>query len=259
MLHKRFWSVIACLSVLFLTTTACSPTTANQAAANQPSPHHPIANQLGNSDPTLTASDTTLFADAEPLRNPGKIVSGAYGALLLGVSENGELTGYYSNSAAGGHFSCVFYVRGKLQNGAAEIATWFPKDKELIRGRLKFVEEEGKPGVNIKLRELPGGCGSVDAELNDENGSTHLLNEPGEWQAVRVVSAAKAFFHGSPNNAAKQKAFVVEWDAVRVFKNQNGWIEAEFENECVDRECNKSKTTGGWLKEAELFSSEPPR
>ncbi len=259
MLHKRFWSSAARLSVLCLTITACSPTTANPTAANQPSPNQSRANHPGNADPTLTAPETTLPAADEPLRSPGKIVSGEYGALLLGVGASGELTGYYDNSTGAGQYSCAFYIRGKLQNGVAEITTWFPSDKEIIRGRLKFVEEDDKPGVNVKLAELPGGCANVDAELDDENGSTHLLNELGEWQAVLVVSAAKAFFHHSPNRAARQKAFIVEYDQVRVFKNQTGWIEAEFENPCVDRDCNQSKRTRGWLREADLFSSKPPR
>lgn len=264
MLGNRFWSFIAGLSVLCLTATACSPPTANSTAANQPAANQAlikqsVANHPGNSDPNLTASETTLPADAEPLRNPGKIVSGEYGALLLGVGTGGELTGNYSNSRGDGQFSCVFYIRGKLRNGVAEIATWFPKDKEIIRGRLKFVEDDGKPGVNIKLRELPGGCGMVAAEFDDENGSTHLLNELGEWQTVRVVSAAKAFFHNSPNSAARQKAFVIEYDAVRVFKTRNGWIEAEFGNECVDDDCRQRKTTRGWIKQADLFSPKPPK
>ena len=264
MLHKRLWSSAASLAVLCLTITACSqptanPTAANQPSMNQPPKNQPITNQLGNSDPTLPASDTTLPADPEPPRNPGKLVSGKYGALLLGVGANGEITGYYSNSTGAGQFNCDFYLRGKLQSGVAAITTWYPKFKKVIRGRLKFVEEDGKAGVNLKLAEEPGGCWNVDGELDDENGSTHLLDEPGVWQTVRVVSAAKAFFHSSPNDAAQQKAFVVEGDQVRVYKTQNGWIEAEFESECVDADCRQSKTTRGWLKETALFSPEPPK
>ena len=221
------------------------------------------------SEPT-TAAQTVAAVAVSPTPKPtppapaksslSKIVSGKYDELLLGVGEGGELTGYYSTSTGGGQFTCIFYIRGRLRNDAADITTWFPKDKDQIRGKLKFAEEDGKPGVNIKLESEPGGCWNASSyKFAEESGGTILLDQAGDWQTVRVVSAPKAYFHHSPDQTARQKTFVVKSDGVRVFKAQNGWVEAEFENYCADADCLKSKITRGWLKESDLFSAEPPK
>jgi hypothetical protein len=175
------------------------------------------------------------------------------------VDRSGELSGYYSSATGAGRFSCIFYVRGKLNADTARITTWFPKDREQIRGELKFVVEDGKPGVNIKLESAHGGCWNVNPEFDEAHGSTLLLDQPGDWLFIRVVSAAKAYFHSAPDAQTKQKAYVVLSDAVRVFKSQPGWIEAEFHGECIDNACARRKIKRGWLKEADLFSSEPPK
>ena len=212
----------------------------------------PVAQQ--NPVKAATANNQAPLAAARQ----SKIVSGEYDQLLLAVGANGELTGYYNDSTGAGQFTCIFYIRGKLQNDAAEITTWFPAEKDVIRGKLEFVEENGKPGVNIKLAEEPGGCWNVNSEFDDAEGSTLGLNEPREWNAIRVVKADKARFYDQPNNNSKRAAYLVTGDAVGVFKTQNDWAEAEFVNHCADKECNQTKITRGWLKETDFFSSAPP-
>lgn len=247
MSYKKIWAIIGCLSILCMAAVSGSRATSDTTAATQTA--------------AVAVSPTPKPALISPAKNSrSKVVSGKYDELLIGVSENGELTGYYSTSTGGGQFTCIFYIRGRLRNDAADITTWFPESKEQIRGKLEFAEEDGKPGVNIKLESEHGGCWNASPlKFAEETGGTIALEQAGDWQMVRVVSAPKAYFCASPNRAAKQKTFVVKGDGVRIFKTRNGWVEAEFENYCIDARCLKSKTTRGWLKESDLFSSEPPK
>jgi hypothetical protein len=198
------------------------------------------------------------LSSAANRQNQSRAISGDYGELLLGVDNNGVVTGYYSSSTgARQEFSCIFYLRGKLQGDTADIVTWFPEDKERIRGRLRFVDEHGKPSVNVKLESEHGGCWNVNSAFDEEGGSTLALDKRGNWLSVRVVSADRAYFHNSPNTRTKRKVYIVTGDGVRIFKAQNGWVEAEFHGNCIDVGCEKRKITRGWLKESDLFSSEP--
>jgi hypothetical protein len=178
--------------------------------------------------------------------------------LFVGLDEkSGLLTGYYETgtgwdeSTQSPRFVCAFFLYGKLQGDAYQITTWYPGSPERpIKGRLKFTMKEAVAQAQLKLDELPGGCGMANPSLAQDAGSELSLLAPAGWTSVRAVSAKQAFFHKAPNPRTKEKAYVVKNDAVRVFKVQNGWVEAEFGTD-------KDKTVRGWLKESDLFALTP--
>ena len=181
--------------------------------------------------------------------------SGLYDSMLIGVDkEKGELTGFFEDATGwdeqtkAPRFSCVFYVYGKLQGDTYQVTTWYPGEKEYIKGELKFVLREGRREVYMKLEEEHGGCWNVQQFADKGSPATLSLTERGNWIDVRVVSADKAFFHSGPNAQMKGRAYVVKNDPLRVLKIQPGWIEAEYAGKKVAR---------GWIKESDLFSSYP--
>ncbi|MGB7923920.1 MAG: hypothetical protein WCF57_11805 [Pyrinomonadaceae bacterium] len=192
-------------------------------------------------------------------QNRPPAISGNYdNELMIGVDEkSGLLTGYFETgtgwdeSTKSPRFVCAFFIYGKSQADAYQITAWHPDGMEAtIKGRLKFLTVGGVAKAHIKLDELPGGCGMANPSLAQDAGSELSLSIPARWTSVRAVSAKSAFFHRAPNPRAKEKAYVVRGDAVRVFKVQPGWVEAEFATDT-------GKKVRGWLKESDLFDLNP--
>ena len=182
--------------------------------------------------------------------------SGSYDTLLAGIDEqSGVLTGYFEDgtgwdeSTKSPRFMCEFFLYGKRQGDAYQITTWYPNDAEAtIKGSLKFMTDGGVSKARLKLEKLPGGCGMTDPTLAKADGEELTLSAPGKWKSVRGISAARAYFHKAPNDRTKGKTFVVKNDAVRIFKVQNGWVEAEF---------GIDKIVRGWLRESDLSPLSP--
>jgi hypothetical protein len=113
---------------------------------------------------------------------------------------------------------------------------------------LKFTTAGGVSKARLKLETLPGGCGMTDPTLAKGDGEELTLSAPGKWKSVRGISATRAYFHKAPDDRTKEKTFVVKNDAVRIYKVQNGWVEAEF---------GIDKIVRGWLKESDLLPPTP--
>jgi hypothetical protein len=189
-----------------------------------------------------------------------QVVSGDYEGLLIGVdTSGGTITGYYESfsgldEATGKpRFSCIFYLKGSM-NGPPPytIDTWFPADKtrkNLVTGSLTPEESEGVAVLKIKLPKEHGGCWNVE-HFADGGGVSFRLEDPGKWVNVRVVSAPRAYFHDDAADAKKRKAYVIKGNPLRIFETRPGWVYAGFTAE--------GKTTAGWIKETDLFSTDPP-
>lgn len=180
------------------------------------------------------------------------ITSGEYDGLLIGVDRQGILTAYFESSTGGGQFSCIFFMRGKVADPATRVDTWFPADrdaKNIISGSMQAVSENGKPAVRASLKEDPPGCWNVQHFAPEP--ASFARNEQGSWQAIRVVSARKAYFHDDPSGSHPRKAYAVQGNALRVFETQAGWVKAEYVSP-------EGKRTKGWVLEKDLYLSEKP-
>lgn len=180
------------------------------------------------------------------------ITSGEYDGLLIGVDRQGILTAYFESSTGGGQFSCIFFMRGKVADPATRVDTWFPADrdaKNIISGSMQAVSENGKPAVRASLKEDPPGCWNVQHFAPEP--ALFARNEQGSWQAIRVVSARKAYFHDDPSGRHPRKAYAVQGNALRVFETQAGWVKAEYVSP-------EGKRTKGWVLEKDLYLSEKP-
>jgi hypothetical protein len=182
------------------------------------------------------------------------LVSSDLGDFLLGVDKSKQLISGYVEMRTGNNFSCIFYLRGDLKGKPPyKIKTWFPKDrnpKEVIEGIISDVRtDEGKPSVLVKLKEEHGGCWNVWHFAEDSQ--PIQIYSVGAWKEIRVVSSNRAYFHDEPRKAKKRKAYLVIGDSVRVYSEQQGWIQAEYVSE-------SGKKTSGWIKESDLFSAIPP-
>lgn len=217
----------------------------------------PIPNVSG--DAVSASISPTPAAAASPAASPtpspqahaSNSRSGVYSSLVLGIDpQTKELTGFYSNGtgeAAGGGpaFTCEFFMKGVPVGDEYTIVTWFPGEKDIINGTLSFHEKGDARSVELKLDSDPPGCANV-AELT--KGESAQLTKPGDWQAVRIVSADKAFFYDAADAPEKTAKFVVKNDVVRVIRSGIERSEVEFV---------KDKTTKGWLRNQDLFPADP--
>ena len=180
------------------------------------------------------------------------ITSGDYEGLLIGVDRQGTLTGYFESSTGNGQFSCIFFMRGKVADPATRVDTWFPEKrdaKNVISGSMQLLSENGKPTVRASLKEDPPGCWNVQHFAPEP--ASFTLNEKGSWQAIRVVSANKAYFHDDASGKHARKAYAVQGNALRVFETRPGWVQAEYVSP-------EGKRTRGWVLEKDLYVSEKP-
>ena len=189
-----------------------------------------------------------------------QVVSGDYEGLLIGVDPSaGIITGYYENftgfdeTTGKPRFSCIFYLKGAIRGAPPyTVDTWFPADKtreNLITGSLTPAKSDGKAALNIKLPSEHGGCWNVQ-HFADGDGASFQLDVPAKWVTIRVVSAKRAYFYDDEAGTKRRNAYVIKGNPLRVYQSKPGWVYAEFTAD--------GKTTAGWIKEAELFSSDPP-
>ena len=183
--------------------------------------------------------------------------SGQFSSVMIGVDNDGKLTGYYENHTGWDNrynapkYSCLFYISGTRRGDRYQISTWYPGDSEYIEGSLKFIGDRNNPMIRLKLDGEHGGCWNVAPLLKEGEGVEYNLTKRGNWNSIRVVSADKAFFYSSPNSRNKRKAYVIKNDVLRVLKTRAGWVKAEFGN--------GRRITRGWIKSSDLFADEPVR
>ncbi|HEU0177512.1 MAG TPA: hypothetical protein VFV58_24885 [Blastocatellia bacterium] len=180
--------------------------------------------------------------------------SGVFDGLTVGVdSRNKTISGYFFDQTGWDEttrsptFTCAFYLQGHFQDDKYVITTWYPGETESIKGQLKFVTVDGQTNVEIKLEREHGGCGNVHHFTAEDGGGNLTETKRGDWFAVRVVSAKRAYFYSRPSLKARKKQYLVSYNPIRIFQVKNNWVEAEFEAE---------KTTRGWIKMSDLFPAE---
>ena len=195
--------------------------------------------------------------------NPGNdrdgVLSGVYGGeLSLGINAKGELTGYFESGRGGDEnggpmFSCMFFIYGAAPVGNRyEIRTWYPDAKidRYIGGELTRIEEDGTPGIKVRLDEEHGGCVNVGSTFSAGGGSTLPLTSSGDWAGIRVVSSPKAYFYESSEAKKPRKAYLVERNLVSVLEEADNSVRVAFAG-------SDKKTTEGWIKKSDFFEHVP--
>jgi hypothetical protein len=177
------------------------------------------------------------------------IASGQYEGLLVGVDQAGLLTGYFESSTGKGQFSCVFFVSGKIAGSTASVKTWFPGGgitEKPIDGVLENIIVAGASEIKVKLEDEHGGCWNVQHFASEP--AFFTLTRKGGWEAIRVVSSGKAYFHDHPSSATRRKAYLVTGNPIRVFESRSGWVRAQYASAA-------ERISEGWILESDLYAS----
>jgi len=177
--------------------------------------------------------------------------------------ETKVITGHYgsgtgrSADGSGPQFTCIFFFRGEAKGAPPyRIRSWYDADKtdaDVIDGEVAPLDEGG---VSIHLKQEHGGCWNVQHFADKEPAYFEYDAKDGGWRGVRVVAAKKAYFHDTPDAAARRKAYVVEGDALRVYETQPGWVQVRY---TTYGKRNEEIETEGWIKAGDLYPDTVPR
>lgn len=155
------------------------------------------------------------LAGAAPLH------SGKYEGLMLAVTPDHQVEGYYSETMGEGVTrSCAFYLQGK----PGALTTWldqaYPGKVVASSDGVTLTVEQGRqhPGcINVLMPEIATGL-----DL------TQTANK--KWISLVTVSADKAYLLKNPGVKAAKRPYIVKNDVVGVLAFKDGWAQVEFIN-----------------------------
>jgi hypothetical protein len=186
-----------------------------------------------------------LYAEAA-LAEPS---SGRYGPLLL-ADRGSEVHGVFSEGRVGNgdeaapQFSCLFLLKGKLNNERAEVETWFPNEAERISGVLDL---GALP--SLKLTENHGGCLMTSGDMTAGPYRLGAQDRRPEWIGAGLVTAQKAVLRPGPHDDPKRtRPYLVEIDAFAILEQRDGWVRIAFVG-------THGPPTIGWLRSDEAAAS----
>lgn len=155
------------------------------------------------------------LAGAAPLH------SGKYEGLMLAVTPDHQVEGYYSETMGEGVTrGCAFYLQGK----PGALTTWldqaYPGKVVASSDGVTLTVEQGRqhPGcINVLMPEIATGL-----DL------TQTANK--KWISLVTVSADKAYLLKNPGVKAAKRPYIVKNDVVGVLAFKDGWAQVEFIN-----------------------------
>lgn len=172
--------------------------------------------------------------------------AGEYEALMLALSPDGQLTGYYREVQGTGESKrCAFSFRGQLRaTGESGIATW---SNVKLPGRILFTADGVK--LTIPLGQDHAGCGLV---LMPQIATGLELDRTADasWTALRRIIADKASLFDAPQAPKPRRGYLVKGDVVGVIGGQDGWVKVEFPA--------NGKRTSGWIQPGSSAELSPP-
>ena len=152
---------------------------------------------------------------------PGALQSGKYEGLMLAVTPQQQVEGFYSEAMGEGVTrECSFFLQGKPQ----ALTTWrdaaYPGSVAASADGVTLTVEQGRqhPGcINVLMPDIATGL-----ELSQTARK--------KWIGLVTVSAQKAYLLKTPGAKATKRPYIVKNDVVGVLAFKDGWAQVEFVN-----------------------------
>ncbi|SET52367.1 hypothetical protein SAMN03159512_02586 [Pseudomonas sp. NFR09] len=163
----------------------------------------------------------SLCAVAPAFAGSPALHSGKYEGLMLAVTPEHQVEGYYSEEMGEGVTrSCAFYLQGK----PAALTTWadatYPGSVAPSSDGVTLTVAEGRqhPGCfNVLMPEIATGL-DLSQTANTK------------WIGLVKVSVDKAYLLKNPSAKAAKRPYIVKNDVVGVLAFKDGWAQVEFIN-----------------------------
>jgi len=163
----------------------------------------------------------SLCAVAPAFAGSPALHSGKYEGLMLAVTPEHQVEGYYSEEMGEGVTrSCAFYLQGK----PAALTTWadatYPGSVAPSSDGVTLTVAEG--------RQHPGCLNGLMPEIATGLDLSQTANT--KWIGLVKVSADKAYLLKNPSAKAAKRPYIVKNDVVGVLAFKDGWAQVEFIN-----------------------------
>ncbi|CRM56276.1 MULTISPECIES: hypothetical protein [unclassified Pseudomonas] len=155
------------------------------------------------------------------LAGPAALQSGKYEGLMLAVTPQQQVEGFYSEAMGEGVTrGCSFFLQGKPE----ALTTWreaaYPGSVAAAADGVTLTVEQGRqhPGcINVLMPDIATGL-----ELS--------RTARKKWIGLVTVSAEKAYLLKTPGAKATKRPYIVKNDVVGVLAFKDGWAQVEFIN-----------------------------
>ncbi|TFY90789.1 hypothetical protein DYL59_07350 [Pseudomonas kairouanensis] len=169
----------------------------------------------------LAVSVLSLCAAVPAFAGSSALHSGKYEGLMLAVTPEHQVEGFYSESMGEGVTrSCAFYLQGK----PGALTTWlddaYPGSVAPSSDGVTLTVEQGRqhPGcINVLMPEIATGLDLTQTASK-------------KWIGLVTVSADKAYLLKNPTAKAAKRPYIVKDDVVGVLAFKDGWAQVEFIN-----------------------------
>ncbi|WDY55883.1 hypothetical protein [Pseudomonas sp. PSKL.D1] len=164
--------------------------------------------------------------------------AGQYDALMLAITPDRQLQGYYSETLGGGVTRhCAFYLQGRIQGEApVPVTTW---SSEAYPGSVTATAD----GVELTVergREHAGCVSVLMPEITTGLALSRYANKP--WIGLVSITADKAYLQKHPGDKVAKGPYIVKGDVLGVLAYQAGWARVEFIND-------DGRSFTGWVRE----------
>lgn len=175
----------------------------------------------------------SLCAVGPALAGSAALHSGKYEGLMLAVTPDHQVEGFYSESMGEGVTrSCAFYLQGKPE----ALTTWlddaYPGSVAPSSDGVTLTVEEG--------RQHPGCMNVLMPEIATGLDLTQTAGKP--WIGLVTVSADKAYLQKTPEAKVAKRPYIVKHDVVGVLAFKDGWAQVEFINA-------EDRSFTGWISQ----------
>ena len=188
-----------------------------------------------------------------------KLVPGVYEFLMLAVDPGNEVLGFYRESQGEGVVkTCSFFLKGRMKDGQANIASWSGlfhgpsiDEGKVFPGLLK---NKGGNDVSLKIERGPEhpGCSLVlMPQISDEGLVLERTNEA-KWVSLKIVKNDRAPLFSEPVSGKKTKSYFIKNDVLGVVSMNGEWINVEFPRE-------GKQPVKGWVKSNDVQDLQPPQ
>ncbi|AZE90647.1 hypothetical protein [Pseudomonas orientalis] len=174
---------------------------------------------------------------------PGALQSGKYEGLMLAVTPQQQIEGFYLEAMGEGVTrSCSFFLQGKPE----ALTTWrevaYPGSVAASADGVTLTVEQGRqhPGcINVLMPEIATGL-----ELSQTARK--------KWIALVTVAAEKAYLLKTPGAKATKRPYIVRNDVVGVLAFKDGWAQVEFINA-------DERSFTGWISQGQYARLTAPK
>lgn len=150
--------------------------------------------------------------------------SGKYEQLLLAVTPEGQIEGFYAEErGTGTTFSCAFYLQGKVESGkASPVSSWLD---EVYPGTV----EPSIDGVVLTIEQGQQHPGCMNVLMPDISTGLDLSRTASKkWIGLVTVAVDKAWLQKTPDARSTRGAYIVKGDVVGVLAFKDGAAKVEF-------------------------------